>query len=392
MAKREFDIGEKANMRQYIINRYTREGVIPREIFKLFSNLSEEEIINNIIKICKNYTDIETPIRSKTIPNLYKVYEKAEPNQNDQDVTITCIRKNYPVIQHFAYFDDMSRDYINSILRMSVRFYTSNETDNIEEVIRKIPDFTEYNCLLLTGYFNQQLTTLIVLNSVFRRETKDSYSLYYLNTDEIEFGRIYSEMVFALNNSGLDYKNDIKLIMVSLQTFIGLFTIKNNLRRSYYVKYALLKTNQNIDNEGIFVKYEPGYEKEMREYNFRPYGHPNELKETKILDKEKKQYQIAMTNLNEPIIKKKIFSKLKTSELDMSSLSQINRYVNEEDSDKLREIFPGLLNTEGVIFSELFNSTRREKEDINEETNKQQINDLLDTLCDLEDGKMSEEE
>ena len=342
-------------MKEYIRQKYVYEHVIPREIYKLYPNLTEEQIKYEVSLFCPKCRKIEKPIIVKDAPKLFIMDEKYEDkivlNDNQEKVPFVTIKQNFPVsyVIHWKTF--------NYLMAYSVLFWKPPEVIAIENELKKIPMLYfktmfnyKSNFIVVKGYFESQLMNVIIVNNDLVRpgnkikyHNENVYSGKRVKMQDFEIGQLLNQINAVLSNSGLEYKNDTRLLFVSGDTFAILSNIQNN-RQIIHNKCKAFMSLDPKSNMGFIIEYEEAYKMLIDKIPYIKLI--DEIGELEELKKENKKDMITLHNFNVPVTKRTIFyapENKRRYEYDMATMGQIVRYLNKEDIERLVEIFPEAL-------------------------------------------------
>ena len=166
-----------------------------------------------------------------------KYEDKIVLNDNQEKVPFVTIKHNFPLsyVIHWKTF--------NYLMAYSVLFWKPPEVVAIENELKKIPMLYfktmfnyKSNFIVVKGYFESQLMNVIIVNhdlvrpgNKIKYHDEKVYSGKRVKMQDFEIGQLLNQINGVLSNSGLEYKNDTRLLFVNGETFALLINIQNNL-------------------------------------------------------------------------------------------------------------------------------------------------------------------
>ena len=364
----------RAVMKEYIKQKYVTEHIIPREIYKVFPNLTEEQIKTEVGKYCRKCRKIQKPIIVKDTPKLFIMDEVCQDmivlNDNQERVPFVTITENFPLTYQFFW------NTHNYLMAYSVLFWKPPEVIAIENELKKIPTLHfrtmfdyKTNFIVVKGFFESQLLNVIIVNSdLIRPGNKIKYhnEKVYVGkkskVQDFEIGELLNQIIGVLSESGLEYKNDTRLLFVKGNAFDMLMRIQSN-RQVLHNKCKAFLTLGKDSNMGFIIEYEDVYKTLIEKLPYIKLI--EEIGELEELKKENEKDMVILQNFNDLVTKRKIFyspESKKKYKYDMATMGQIVKYLNKEDIERLIEIFPEALYAK-FKFGEINPETDEERKD-----------------------------
>ena len=408
MAKKEddnpvlFEIEKKRNTqinlarREYVIEKSIHEKVIPRDIFKLYDNLTEEEIIDEINK--SNDKDENPHLNFKKLGKEEKSLIKIEYYPTEKETEIQISYENFPKVNILKLQGSSTWWRIQKENRFDINVYTTPYEVSIEKVLEKIPELQYPGQLgvpihrykVVKGYFDSKIITLIVIPNVLRR--KDDYyergrrickQIDSYKVTENVFGLIIDKIIHELKKNEIDYKGKTK-VMLTTETSYEDIAVSDYCyygTEGYETRYGLFQIDRRY-REGILLVYSESIEDEVEK--LRSLIKLDEPEQVTKIDENLPNKGYSLFDLDNPIIKKIEYPKPKKEEkyqYDLVSSQQIYKYLNSNDRTIFSEIFPDVL--QSIV------DTKKTKG--NPEENKRTIRELLGNLDKKEVNKFTKE-
>lgn len=396
--KRAEDEERESIRKEYIRSKYANEYIIPKEIFMVYDTIPKEKIMEEIHENCKFCRRVEEPLKEKKVNNLFLIKQYTMNDvlkENGKDVDKIILYKNFVKTYKFHILG------INCISRLRTRYWKPAEVARIEDDLRKIPKLSfrsnkliiptnTDNFLVIRGYFGSMINLIIIRDHFFRplevREFRGEKLVIrdeFTKLKENEFAEIVVQIANVLDARKETIKNRTRIMLVDDNTFTEFRSIDmcNNLFTGE-IGYALVCLRSN-NREGMLIEYLKEDQKTLELYSNIIF-----LKQAKDVCKNvdfnklgKKTKRYKLKDFKKPIIKLIIFSKpkkIRTDEekkyqYDKLSMFHIMKYLNENDREKLEEIYPDSLNMKIKILS---------KND-EEETKRNMVNKLFRKLDNL---------
>lgn len=408
MAKKEddnpilFEIEKKRSTqinlarRDYIIEKSIHEKVIPRDIFKLYDNLTEEEIIDEINK--SNDKDENPHLNFKKLGKEEQSLTKIEYYPTEKETEIQISYENFPKVNILRLQGSSSWWYIQKQNRFDIDVYTTPYEVSIKEALEKIPELQYpgqlgvpiYRYKVVKGYFDSKIITLIVIPDVLRR--KDDYyergrrickQIDSYKVTENVFGMIIDKIIHALKKNGIDYKGKTKVMLTTEDSFVDIAVSDYCYygTEGYETKYGLIQIERKY-REGILIVYSESIEDEVEK--MRGLIKLKEPEQVTKIDDNLPNKGYSLFDLDNPIVKKIEYPKPKKEEkyqYDLVSSQLIYKNLNSNDKTNFAEIFPDVL--QSIV------NTKETKGD--PEENERTIRELLDTLDKKEVDKFIKE-
>lgn len=384
--------------RNYIKDKFILEDTIAKEIFKLYDDIPEQEIKQAIANTCyipaiERFPTIEKPINEGERESLTVVKQhcinkeiimdrkgkKIILDENGEPAKKHIIYKNYPEVYKFMI---QGSALING---KQIFYWKPPEIKIIDEALKNVPQLNfkglgKYcvNYYVLKAFLDSQIVNLIVIRNSFYRPIYMKTRIGLLeercaekDLNENEFGILVDKINEELDKTGLDYKNDTRIMLVVNSTFSQFYIPDHNeyMFNSYikndreYVREMANKPRHlalmNIGRaykDGIFLEY-IDEEKRILDLCTSVY-YLNEPEDVFNIDfGKKKDRHYKVQNFNDPVIKWMLFTKPKKKSkkltFDGVTVRHLSKYLNEHDKETLEEVFPDAvflnLNNKNVI-------------------------------------------
>lgn len=259
-----------ATRRSYITERYASDGIIPKEIYKLYKEIPKEEIdrqISNTCMLCK----MEKPIQAVEKTPLFEV-KQLVIDREMEDEQKEIVYENMPgqLNLELKPMEDLSM--------CPVCYWRPYQLTIIEDTLRRIPELyirvkpnaVYENFKVLRGYFDSQMIDLICLIDTFvcRKVTpveveengqkkwmhQISYERRVLAPNELAM--LIEKIGDALEARNPQYKKHCRVVTISQRMWCALNNIKNNLpsRPRGKIRFGLMFLGDSRD--GLIIEYD----------------------------------------------------------------------------------------------------------------------------------------
>lgn len=376
----------EAVIKEYIRSKYVNESIIPKEIYKLYPELTEQEIEENVHDICHIYKEIEKPLKDRKYNNLFLVKQQIEMKEGYEGINEQIFYKNLPGIYEFHLRG------IGHMRQLHIKFWKPFEIYKIEGDLKQIPGLwyktvesgNKSNFMIIRGYFENKMLNIILLREYFYRpiEFKETNGEKIATKSECtklkpnELGEIITRIADYLDERKLTYKKKTKIMILNSITFESLGWLNKNPTRNK--TFALLNIN-SINKDGFIIEIEKEEIPLLNQIsNIIILKRPKDVvKKIDFQGKMSKDYKFK--DLEKPIIKYVKYTKPKLNKekefgykYDKLSMYHIIRFINDNDREKLEQIFPDSL------FSKIkIKTDTREREKL---TRRELITDLFEKL------------
>lgn len=259
-----------ATRRAYITERYASDGVIPKEIYKLYKEVPKEEIDRQISETCV-LCKTEKPIQAVEKKPLFEVKQLVVDRDGEGEQK-EIVYENMPgqLNLELRQMEDLSM--------CPVCYWRPYQLTIIEDTLRRIPElyirvkpnaFYE-NFKVLRGYFDSQMIDLICLIDMFvcRKVTpveveedgqkkwmhRISYERRVLAPNELAM--LIERIGEALEARNPQYKKHCRVVTISQKMWCSLNNIKNNLpsRPRGKIRFGLMFLGDSRD--GLIIEYD----------------------------------------------------------------------------------------------------------------------------------------
>ena len=355
--KEEEQISDDINRRNYIKEKFTYENVIPKEIFDLFEDLPKEEIISEIDENLPVYM-LEQPTQYKERNQLFLIKQYTTDKtvlltDNGEVVPFQVTYDNYPEVYDFKI------QGIRQLETKRVQYWKPRDVLIIENELRKIPELhyssilgETYNFVVLRGYFENKMVNLIVIRNNSYRPTqyRKTFGEIEITNEgprklkDFEFGEIINKIADILDDSGINYRDNTRIMLVSDETYRQ-FNILSSWRRGITGKrqYAILNIWKKY-REGIIIEYQANEREKLEKLSnivFLDSIEDIERSKENLL-KEERKYNLK--DLNKPITKYMRYAKPKKEKkhegrkYDDRMIFEILKQMKGDDKEKMYDV------------------------------------------------------
>lgn len=259
-----------ATRRSYITERYASDGVIPKEIYKLYKEIPKEEIdrqISDTCVLCKT----EKPIKAVEKTPLFEV-KQLVVDKDGEDEQKEIVYENMPGQLNL----DLKQ--VENLSMCPVCYWRPYQLTIIEDTLRRIPELyirlkpnTVFeNFKVFRGYFDSQMIDLICLIDTFVCRKIVPVEVEVNGKKEWMHQIIYERRVLAPNELAMliekigdalearnpQYKKHCRVVTISQKMWCSLNNIKNNLpsRPRGKIRFGLMFLGDSRD--GLIIEYD----------------------------------------------------------------------------------------------------------------------------------------
>ena len=364
--------------KKHIESKFVYEKYIPKEVFKLYPDLTEKEISQQVNKVCF-LTEIEKPKKQNL--GLFQVYSINDEERFEKHKSIIREKERAIIYRNYPETYDLDLKTFTQLENTSVRFWKPPEIKELNKRLKTIEMLyfkmkrRKYkNYKVFKAFIDNRLINLIVINqtefcvAINNKGRKLMGEFEELEKDQ--FGELLNQIEEALCESKIDFKKDTEVMLVKNETF-------EQLKEGRYSEYGDFESSKRLAvitfgnyKDGIIVEYtreDANVLKGMK--NVYLIKNTEEI-EQKIGNKRSKKYK--MKDLRTPINKTVIIAKpkhlpkslydpkTKSFKNDFTSMCVVGKYLNEIDLDKLNELYPRILQMQ-VIYNTNVNINARRK-------------------------------
>ena len=339
--------------------------------------------------ICHIYKEIEKPLRDRKYNNLFLVKQQIETREGCEKTQI--LYRNLPGVYEFHLRG------IGHMKQLHVRFWKPFEIYKIEGDLKQVPGLwyktiepvNRSNFMIVRGYFENKMLNIILLREFFYRpkEFKEVNGEQVATKSECtrlkpnELGEIITRVADYLDERKSTYKKKTKIMILNSITFDSLGWLNRNPSRNK--TFALLSMN-GINKDGFIIEVERQEAPVLSQIsNVMFLKKPKDVvKKIDFQGMTSKEYKLK--DLEKPIIKYVKYTKPKPNKefgykYDRLSMYHIIRFINDNDREKLEQIFPDSL------FSKI--KIRTETKGREESTRRELITNLFEKLNKLKEMK-----
>lgn len=366
--------------REHIESKFVYEKYIPREVYKLYPDLTEKEI-NQQVNKTYFLTKIEKPKKQNL--GLFQVYsindkerfEKHKAVVRDKERAI--IYKNYPEIY------ELNLSTLASLRYTNIKFWKPPEIKELNKRLKtigmlsfKTKKLRYKNYKVFKAFIGGRLINLIVINQPeFCTPVNKRGRNFIGNFEELKedkFGELMNQIEEAVYESKMDFKKDTEVMLVTSETFENLKEGRDSDFSAYedheWKGLALVTFGKSKD--GIIIEYTKE-DMDILKIPKNVYLIKNvEEIEQKVEKRRSKKYKLK--DLKTPIDKAVILAKpkhipkslynpkTKSFENDFTSMCIVAKYLNEFDLDKFTDLYPEVLQMQ-VLYNTDVNVNARKR-------------------------------
>lgn len=267
------DLG--ATRRSYITERYASDGIIPKEIYKLYKEIPKDKIdrqISDTCVLCKT----EKPIIAVEKKPLFEIKQLVVDKENEEGEQKEIVYENMPGQLN------LELKQMENLSMSPVCYWRPYQLTIIEDTLRRIPELyirvkpnTVYeNFKVLRGYFDSQMIDLICLIDTFvcrkitpvavekegeeEDEKKWTQQISYVRRvlAPNELAMLIEKIGDALEARNPQYKKHCRIVTISQKMWCSLNNIKNNLpsRPRGKIRFGLMFLGDSRD--GLIIEYD----------------------------------------------------------------------------------------------------------------------------------------
>lgn len=359
--------------REYITERYASDGVIAKEIYKVYKDFSKEKIDEQINDVCPDST-VETPVNLVRKQPLFQVKQIVMKKESDTDQT-EVVYENMPSQLNL----DMRRlEYLSN---SPICYWRPYQVNIIEDTLKRIPELciiagphTIYeNFRVFRGYFDSKMIDLICLLDIFvckqtqevevekdgvkKKVPKTSYIRRALTPSELAM--LIERIRNALDERNPHYSKHSRIVLISQTMCCSMRGIRNNLlsRPRGKIKFGLMFLGDSRD--GLIVEYDERMTKQvpLEKIGIMEIGQPRDLiKRVDFTETGRNnRCMYGLKDFETPIIKRiKFYQPAKNSswkkprsvhmDYDKAKMIHIAKYLaNDIDVERFEELYPDIL-------------------------------------------------
>lgn len=364
--------------KKHVESKFVYEKYIPKEVFKLYPDLTEKEISQQVNKVCF-LTKIEKPKKQNL--GLFQVYSINDKEEFEKHKSIIREKERAIIYENYPETYDLDLKTFTQLENTSVRFWKppeikelSKRIKTIEMLYLKSKKHTYKNYKVFKAFIGNKLINLIVINQTeFCKTISDKGRKIIGEFEELEkdqFGELMNQIEEAVCESKMEFKKDTEVMLVKNETF-------EKLRKGRYSEYGDFEHSKRLAlitfgsyKDGIIIEYTRGDANTLKGMkNVYLIKNTGDI-EQKIGNKRSRKYK--MKDLKTPINKTVIIAKpkhlpkslydpkTKSFKHDFTSMCVVGKYLNEIDLDKLNELYPRILQMQ-VIYNTNVNINARRK-------------------------------